>query len=69
MNGQRTLKEPLTMEECALLDKVLSSIPDAMDFAAKLKDCGLDVDKHIQVLKAQQRTAEGFKRKFFPECP
>lgn len=65
----RTMKEPLTTDECASLNQVLQAIPDALEFARKLKDAGLDVDRHIATLEAQQRMAARLKAKFFPECP
>lgn len=67
--ANRSLKEPLTMEECAALNQVLQAIPDALEFARKLKDCGLDCERHIATLEAQQRLATRLKSKFFPECP
>lgn len=63
------LRQPLTMEQCAELNRILEVIPDAIEFAGKLKDCGVDCERHIATLRAQQLMATKFKKHFFPECP
>lgn len=57
----------LTDDQCQCINEVLASIAQTRELVLKCKDCGLDMDRHINELDAQQKFAEGIKRNFFPD--
>lgn len=59
-------RDPLNDGHCKVLDQVLESVPQALDLAAKCKDCGWPVDEFIQQLEAQKAMATKAKAHFFP---
>jgi len=57
---------PLTDEHCQCLDRVLETVPKALELAAACTDCGWDVSEQARVLKEQLEMARKAKAKFFP---
>lgn len=60
------LNHPLTQEHCRCLDKVLESVPPALELAQACTDCGWDMSEYVAELKRQQEQATRAKQRFFP---
>lgn len=60
---------PLTDDHCKCLDKVLESVPPALELARACQDCGWDTSEYIAQLEGQKKMAELAKAKFFPHRP
>jgi hypothetical protein len=60
---------PLNNTHLDAMNKVLASIPPALDLAQACQDCGWDVSEHIAQLEAQRQMATNVKAKFFPMAP
>lgn len=63
------LDHPLTDEHCNCLDRVLDSVPKALELARACTDCGWDVSDQIRILEEQLRMAQKAKQTFFPNRP
>jgi hypothetical protein len=64
-----TLNHPLGKEHCQCLDKVLQTIPGALELARACTDCGWDMSEYIAELQRQQTQAQKAKALFFPTEP
>ena len=60
---------PLNHTHCDCLNKVLESIPQALQLVQACKDCGLDVSEFEQQFQQQLEMAQKLKAKFFPGNP
>jgi hypothetical protein len=63
------ITHPLGREHCQCLDRVLQSIPAALELAKSCTDCGWDMSEYIAELQRQQQQAMKAKATFFPMEP
>lgn len=60
---------PLDESHYQAMNMVLDAVATAIPVAKKCADCGLDVDREIQVLQDRAEFAKKVKHNFFPELP
>lgn len=60
---------PLKDEHYQLANKVLASVPAALDLCNRIQGCGIDMTEEIQGLQDQEAKAKAVKYHFFPDRP